>query len=238
MSKGILEPKMLETMIFGKDFNIHDKKGILIHIYGQAGSGKTTLGLQIAASYCKIEKKVVYIDTEGKVTGAQIKSIVEIIPLEKIDKYLKLHLISDFKEQQTFISNLEFYLKNQDIGLIVVDTITNLYRLEQTYHRDSTLNYEKLAFQVAHLRSLANTLQIPVIIINQATMPKIEEIEENEGYSHESINPVAKNIMSYWSDREIILVSYGWGKFEARKPSEIKGRVKFSISEKGIIPLE
>ncbi|RLI72569.1 MAG: hypothetical protein DRP02_01360 [Candidatus Gerdarchaeota archaeon] len=56
--------------------------------------------------------------------------------------------------------------------------------------------------------------------------------------SEERIRPVAKAILQYWSDREIILLSHGFGRFEARIPTEIEGRVKFEITANGISPLK
>jgi hypothetical protein len=127
---------------------------------------------------------------------------------------------------------------NQEIGLIIVDTITNLYRQEENFGKNRKNIYEKLAFQVALLRKLSRENEIPVILINQATMTKIDDSEGLKSLKRERVNPGAKAIMEYWVDREIILISHGWGKFEGRIPNEFEGRVKFGIDTKGIVPLE
>jgi hypothetical protein len=70
-------------------------------------------------------------------------------------------------------------------------------------------------------------------------MAKSDDDDTNdflENLKQERVSPVAKSIASYWADREIILLSYGFGKFEARIPGEFVGRVKFSINSNGIIP--
>jgi len=69
-------------------------------------------------------------------------------------------------------------------------------------------------------------------------MRKIEDSEGLKSLKHESVSPVAKAIMSYWADREIILISHGRGNFEGRIPNEFEGRVKFGIDTKGIVPLD
>jgi len=97
--------------------------------------------------------------------------------------------------------------------------------------------FEKLAYQIAFLRRLSRERNIPILIFNQATMLKPSE-KDPLILKRERVNPVAKAIMSYWSDREIIFIKQGWGKFEARIPSEFEGRVLFEISNKGITHLE
>ena len=69
-------------------------------------------------------------------------------------------------------------------------------------------------------------------------MVKVDDSEGLKSLKHEKVNPVAKAIMEYWVDREIILISHGWGKFEGRIPNEFEGRVKFGIDTNGIIPLD
>ena len=96
-------------------------------------------------------------------------------------------------------------------------------------------HYEKLAFQVALLRKMAKQYALPVLLFNQATRNKKDNPLD---LRRERVSPVAKAIMAYWSDREIILVPHGWGEFEARIPGEFEGRVKFRINSEGITSCE
>lgn len=232
MNKSLFELVTLEKLIFSKQLDSENAIGQLIHVFGKAGSGKTTLALQLAIKICSKGRKVIYIDTEGKVTGGKIKDISpkEIFPL--VNKNLKLYVPQNFDTQHQFIEQLDYYLKNQKIGMLIIDTITNHYRQEILFRKDNKELYEKLAYEVALFRKIAKEKVIPILMMNQSTMRK--NIEENNNLGRELVNPVAKAIMSYWSDREIILISHGWGDFEARKPGEHEGRVKFSISTNGI----
>ncbi|MBK5113310.1 MAG: AAA family ATPase [Candidatus Heimdallarchaeota archaeon] len=238
MTTGIIQPVELEELVFGEKISPDKPVAKLIHIFGEAGSGKTTLALQLTCGIGLLGKKVIFIDTEGKVTGTKIKAIAKEKTFPKINQMLKLYVPTNFQEQHSLISNLEYYLLNQDIGLIIIDTITNLYRQEENFGKNKKNIYEKLAFQVALLRKLSQDQQIPIIIINQATMTKVEDSEGLKSLKRERVSPVAKAIMEYWVDREIILISHGWGNFEGRIPNEFKGRVKFGIDTKGIIPLD
>ncbi|MFW9923499.1 MAG: AAA family ATPase [Candidatus Thorarchaeota archaeon] len=237
MAEELNIPHELATLIFGKDNILLKDQGKIFHIYGEAGTGKTTLALQIALSYCIKDKRVFYLDTEGKITGSKLKEMSDGNNFKIINKNLKFFIINKFEEQQKLIQKLDYFFQTQKVDMIIVDTITNHYRQAMLFQKDAKNLYEKLAFQVANLNKIAKKKFIPILLINQATMRKQKsELEEGETVALERIDPVAKAIMSYWSDKEIILINHGWGKFEARIPREYEGRVKFSINEKGIAP--
>lgn len=238
LMNGLLNFPDLEELIFGERMDAKIATSKLVHIYGQAGSGKTTVAIQLAIGYSLKNKKVIYIDTEGKVSGEKIKNIASEENFAKANKNIKIYFPKDFDNQHDLIQKLEFYIANQNIGAIIIDTMTNLYRQAMLFKNDTKILYEKLAFEVAFLRKLSRDKNISIILVNQATMPKaIKNEDDSLSYNYERINPVAKAIMSYWVDREIILVSHGWGNFEARIPGEFERRVKFCINNNGIVPL-
>ncbi|MHA1155811.1 MAG: AAA family ATPase [Candidatus Heimdallarchaeota archaeon] len=237
MMSGLLNFPELEELILGEKFDPKIIKSKVVHIYGEAGSGKTTVAVQLAVGYSLKNKKVIYIDTEGKVSGEKIKNIVSEENFDKVNKNIKIYFPRDFEKQHDLIQKLEFYLSNQNIGAIIIDTMTNLYRQAMLFKKDTKILYEKLAYEVAFLRKLSRDRNITIILVNQATMPKaIKNEDDSLSYNYERINPAAKAIMSYWADREIILVSHGWGNFEARIPGEFERRVKFGINDEGIAP--
>ncbi|NHK31413.1 MAG: AAA family ATPase [Asgard group archaeon] len=236
LTEGILDFSSLENLLFGEKINLEKLQGQLIHIYGEAGTGKTTLALQIACGICSQGEKVVFIDTEGKVTGSKIQQMLKNSDLEQANSLLKLYIPTSFQEQHELIQKLEFFTNNQKIAAIIIDTITNLYRQESDLLNEDKRLYKQLTFQVALLQKLAKKKLFPIILFNQATMAKIDDQDFLSNLKRERVNPVAKAIISYWADREIILVSYGYDKYEARIPSEFEGRVKFSIDSNGIIP--
>jgi len=241
LSKSILCPEELELLIFGEKIELKQLQGKLIHVFGEAGSGKTSLAIQLAVNFCANEQKVVLIDTEGKITGHRMKKYFSGKNFSKLNSLLKLYQPKNFQEQFELINKLEFFLQNQSIGLLLVDTITNFYRQESTNQSREKKAFKKLAFQVALLRQISHRLHFPVILFNQATMIRRKTKGEQDILallSEERIRPVAKAILQYWSDREIILLSHGFGRFEARIPTEIEGRVKFEITANGISPLK
>ena len=100
---------------------------ILTTVYGPSGSGKTTLCILAAVSVAKRGKKVIFIDTEG---GFSPERMAQISPDYKklLDNIIFLRP-SSFKEQKNDFEKLKD-LVNDKIGIIIVDTIAMLYRLE------------------------------------------------------------------------------------------------------------
>lgn len=230
-------PKKLEKLLFNEVLDFNKPISDLIHIFGEAGTGKTTLALQIACKFCAKGKKVVFIDTEGKVSAIRIKEIIQNTDFTKINKMLKLYTPSDFSKQHELIINMEYYLHNQKIDLLIIDTITNLYRQELKFNIKNKKNYERLAFQVALLKKIASEKSFLVVLFNQASMRKLKDENVLAPLKQERVSPVANAIMNYWTSREIILVAEGWGKYEARIPCEFEGSVKFGIDNSGIVPI-
>ena len=135
---------------------------VVTTIYGPAGSGKSTACLLASISCAKEGKKALYIDTEGGMSVTRLKQLSGAE--EKImERILFLHP-TNFTEQKKFIDQLKI-LVNQKIGLVIVDTISALYRTERT-SENSEINRE-LSRQVGNLVELVRTKKIPVIITNQ-----------------------------------------------------------------------
>jgi len=61
------------------------KKGSIVEIYGPESGGKTTLALQLCKQYQKLDKPVLYIDTERTLT----RETIEIMGLKEKNFYLR-----------------------------------------------------------------------------------------------------------------------------------------------------
>ena len=105
------------------------EKDIITMIAGPAGSGKTNFCVIAAASQAKKENKVIFIDTEGGFSIERIKQLVG----EETEKILKNMLLlkpTSFEEQKKDFLKLLQNIKKGEVGLIIVDGMTMLYRLE------------------------------------------------------------------------------------------------------------
>ena len=104
---------------------------IVTTLYGPSGSGKTNLCLLAAMSVVQQGKKVLFLDTEGGISVeriAQLCSNKEEI-LSKILSKIIFFNSYRFEDQKEIMTQLR-EIVNEHIGLIIVDSISMLYRVE------------------------------------------------------------------------------------------------------------
>jgi len=148
------------------------EKDIVTVLYGGPGTGKTNLCLLAAVSQAKKGKKVVYIDTEGGFSVERAKQIIGTGgDYENVLKNILLLKPTNFKEQKKSFEDLLKHLKDE-ISLIVVDSMTILYRLDFADAREkSEYEVHKITSQLAHqirtLAEIARKQEIPVLVTNQ-----------------------------------------------------------------------
>lgn len=137
---------------------------ILTTIYGPAGSGKTNLVLLCAINVARKGKKVIYIDTECSFSIDRLRQIA--LDYKKILGKMVFLMPTSFEEQKKDFEKLKD-LVNDKIGLVVVDTIGMLYRIELGTSSDIYEVNRELGKQISYLAEIARKRQIPVILTNQ-----------------------------------------------------------------------
>jgi DNA repair protein RadB len=113
-------------------------------------------------------KKVIYVDTEGGFSVERLKQISGSIKQDYrkiLDNIIFLKPTS-FEEQKKSFEKLRDIV-NEKIGLIVVDTIAMLYRLELGKSEDVQEINRELGKQISYLTEIARKKDIPVLITNQ-----------------------------------------------------------------------
>ena len=193
-------------------------------IYGPAGSGKTNLALLAAVEVAKSGKKVIFIDTEGGFSVARLK---QVLPDYKklLDRFVFLRPMS-FAEQKQSVERLR-ELVNNKIGLIVVDTMTMLYRLQRSFKEDDNFNHD-LSLQMVWLNEIARKHNIPVLLTSQVY----------SSMDSSKVRIVGGDILLYASKclLELEPLHNGKRKLILRKHRSIAGEKEtmFEIVEKGI----
>jgi DNA repair protein RadB len=155
----------------------------ITNIYGPPGSGKTNIALSAVLS-CLKSKKAIYMDTEGSFSFERFKQ------LGGTDKDLKNIIMVDvhfWEEQHNEMQRLETLAEKGDIGLIIVDSLVALYRLELDDTKFQMIN-RQLATQYSVLSRIARKYKIPVLVTNQVYSLKDEKIEMT-----------SRTIARYWS---------------------------------------
>jgi len=162
-------------------------------VYGEAETGKTSLAVQCAVNCARRGIKSLFIDTDGTFSYERLSQIAEY-DYEKISPLMIIMRPTTFQEQSRAIDHLEKVITKK-FGLIVVDTVTSLYRVELNDTEETYAANRELNRQLAVLTQIAKTLGVAVLVISQVrSVPFGDDVE---------IKPVATRVLNYWS--EIIL---------------------------------
>jgi len=199
----------------------------LTTMYGPAGSGKTVLCLLCATKVAREGKKIVYIDTEGSFSLERLKQIAP--DYKKILQKIVFLKPTSFEGQKKSFEKLK-ELVNEKVGLIVVDTIAMLYRLEMGKNEDIYKVNRELGIQLAYLTEIARKKHIPILISNQ-----VYSNFENK----DKVNMVGGDLLKYSSKCLIELQITPSGNRRAilkkHRSIEQEKEITFKIVEGGII---
>jgi len=158
------------------------EKGVISNFYGESGSGKTNVCIQIAAEVTKNGGKAAYIDTEASFSAERF---IQIASEEKLDQIL-LKDATTFEEQEEAIESLEEV--KDDIDMIIVDSMVSLYRLKVNGDNASEINNE-LSGQLSKLSGIARKQDIPVVVTNQVYT----------SFEKDDLELVGRDVPKYWS---------------------------------------
>lgn len=159
-------------------------------IYGEAETGKTSLAIQCAVNCARRGYKSLFIDTDGTFSYERLSQIAEYDYIT-ISPNIIIIRPTTFQEQTTTMNQLE-KIVTKKFGLIVVDTITSLYRVELNDPKEAFASNRELNRQLAVLTQVAKTCGVAVLGISQVRSVLFGERVEME--------PVATRVLNYWSD--------------------------------------
>jgi len=215
------------------------EKGVITLFYGPAASGKSNFVILAACHQAKKQKKIIFIDTEGSFSLDRIKQISGGIP-EFILKNIVILKPTNFSEQKQAFFKLLRELKSENVGLIIVDSMTMLYRLELADARKKGVEQVRninndLVGQIKALHGIARKRDIPVLVTGQVYSEFLSEEDFLDG-KEAGIKVVGGDILKYWSKCIIELQNKG-GKKRAiiRKHRSLPEKVlNFEIVNEGI----
>ncbi len=171
------------------------ESGTVTQLYGEAGSGKTNVCLQVAIECARKGKRVIFIDSEGfsperflQIASANSENV------ESIARRIIIYEPHSFEQQTSCINEIEEVIKEKEgengVALVILDSATLFYRLELDDERSIYLR-RVLANQIMHLLEIARRYDLAVIITNQVYMD-IEDgnLRPSGGYALEHLSKV------------------------------------------------
>lgn len=136
--------------------------GALSQLFGEGGSGKTSLALQAAVAMARTGKRAVYIDTEGlsperfrQIAGPDVEAVSERVLVFEPRSFL---------EQSSVLEEVE-RVAREGVGVVVWDSATFLYRLE--LGGDEPALKRELGRQMATLLRIARERNLVALVTNQ-----------------------------------------------------------------------
>ena len=160
------------------------EEGVITNVYGKSGTGKTNVCIQAVASCLDDGGRAVYIDTEGGFSAERLlqmhgeeSSLEDVIMMEP----------TTFEEQQDAFDRLESIVDEENIDLVVVDSLVALYRIELP--DEVSESNRELSRQLSLLSKIARKNDMPVMVTNQVY----------SSFESDEVTMVGKDVPTYWS---------------------------------------
>ena len=157
-------------------------------LYGEASTGKTILSMQCALEMARKDFRVFYVDADQSFSVHRLERLIG--GPEQAEKIV-LFRPEDFRDQVEIVENLENVLTKTP-ALVVVDSITGLYRADSGGSEKIFARNRELNRQLAHLNSLAARFTLWVLLTGQ--------VHSTPAGAEWLVEPVATRTLKHWSD--------------------------------------
>lgn len=166
-------------------------------VYGEASTGKTTLAMQCAIECARRNLKTLYIDADRSFSHNRLAQLSGN-SLKEIGENIVVFTPETFSEQVSLVERIGSFVTDST-GLLVVDTVTSLYRSALGSQERVFAQNRELNRQMAYLAELASMKPVAMLLTSQVhAHPSRDEYQ---------IEPVAKRILTYWSEVVLRLTS-------------------------------
>lgn len=177
--------------------------GAVSHIFGEPGSGKTTVGIQLAVNVIRREKRVMFVAAD-QFPGERFAQIAGT-DVGSIGQKLLVFEVKSFDQQRATLRNIKKIAK-ENVGLIVLDAATTHYRLEQSKNTQIALR-RALANQLLLLLGLAKKYDLAVVVTNQVYVDvDTEEVLPVAGYLIDNLSRVVVQLVKTDGGRRCAIV--------------------------------
>ncbi len=147
----------------------------ITEFYGEYGSAKTQLSHQLSVNVQRPEEDgglgrgVVYIDTEDTFTPLRIEQMAEKVGLDVEEALNNIHVARAYNSdhQMLLADEAQDICQKEDIGLIIVDSLTAQFRADYVGRGELAPRQQKLNRHMNTLLRLANSHNAAVVVTNQ-----------------------------------------------------------------------
>ena len=210
----------------------------IIEAYGPYGSGKTQLAHHLAVSVQQseddggIDRNAIYIDTENTFRPERIKQIADAKDLDPVEVLDGINVARAFNSdhQMVLAEKAEELAKEQDIGLLIVDSLMAHFRAEYVGRGALAERQQKLNRHLSAIHRVANLHNVAVYVTNQVQ-------SDPDSFFGNPTKPIGGHILGHSATFRIYLRRGKKGKRIARlvdSPSLPEGEAAFNIATEGI----
>ncbi len=170
----------------------------ITEVYGRFASGKTQLGFQLAVNVQLPRKEggldgsALIIDTEGTFRPERISGIAKKAGMdsEKVLENISVFRALSSDQQMLAIERADKLIQEKNIRLIIVDSLTSLFRAEFLGRGALNERQQKLNSHIHRLAILANKYNIAIFVTNQ--------VMDNPGLMFgDPTTPIGGNILAH-----------------------------------------
>lgn len=206
--------------------------------YGKFASGKTQIGFQLAVNVqLPIGKgglggNTLFIDTEGTFRPERIKDIAKAVGLDPKTVLENIIVVRATTTQQQIltIERADKLIQEKNIKLIIVDSITSLFRAEFMGRGALGERQQKLNGHIHRLQTLADKYNIAIYITNQ--------VMDNPGILFgDPTTPIGGNVIAHAATTRLYLRKSKEEKRIIRlvdSPSQPEGECVIKVTSDGV----
>jgi DNA repair protein RadA len=212
----------------------------ITEVYGEYGSAKTQLSHQLSVNVQRpedeggLDREVVYIDTEDTFIPDRIEQMAEAQDMD-VDKALdNIHVARAFNSdhQMLLADEAQEICQNNDIGLVVVDSLTAQFRSDYVGRGELAQRQQKLNKHMNTLLRLANAHNAAVLVTNQV-------MSNPDQMFGDPTKAIGGHIVAHNSAIRLYLRKSKKDKRIARlvdSPYMPEGEAVFKVADRGIVP--
>jgi len=215
----------------------------ITELYGEYGSGKSQVchqlcvNVQLPAQRGGLDGGALYIDTENTFRTERIVQMAEHLDLDPEDVVKNIIFAEAYtSDHQTFlIENADKVVKENNIRLIIVDSLTSHFRSEYLGREMLAERQQKLNKHMHKLIRLARAFNAVAVVTNQV-------MAKPDVFFGDAVHPVGGHIVAHTSHTRLFLRKSARGPVRVARlvssPYLPEGEKGFKITEHGVEDVE